>query len=183
MSAAEKRKLIAIMLFTVLLAGGAFCLRETRLTQSRVLSTPPETVSIARQRQEITVEVSGAVILPGIYRLPPGSRVQDAVEQAGGLLPEADRKRINLDRLCTDGTRINIHYLKTGRRPPSKGPISINSAGAAELTELPGIGPELAKRIVAYREKHGPFKTISQLKDVSGIGEGRFAQIKDLVKL
>jgi len=192
MGAVEKRKLIAIMALTALLTGLSFFWREKRLADSRVLLPEPDTVSAAVQRQEITVDVGGAVSAPGLYRLPPGSRVQDAVKQAGGLLPEADRERANFARLCTDGARVHIPYKKAppankkaSRRanPADRAPLAINSASEADLVRLPGIGPGLAKRIVAYREKHGPFRTIGQLKDVGGIGEAKFAQIKALIRL
>jgi competence protein ComEA len=151
---------------------------------------------------EVTVHVAGAVTRPGVVTLPGGSRVADAIEQAGGLDPDADTARINLARPLTDGEQIVV--LREGEEAPPPPPgepaagvqpsgdgpaeagaagglVDVNTASLAELETLPGIGPALAQRIVTHREQQGPFREPGDLRDVSGIGEKRFQDLADLV--
>lgn len=136
------------------------------------------------------VYISGAVAHPDVYTLPPGAIVRDAVDAAGGLTAEADRDRINLAQRLSDGEHVHIPRIgeaptpipqaNEGTSAPS-GPININTATQAELETLPGIGPALAQRIIDYREEHGPFTSIEQIQNVSGIGPAKFEAIKDLI--
>lgn len=136
------------------------------------------------------VYISGAVVRPDVYTLPPGAIVRDAVEAAGGLTADADRDRINLAQHLSDGEHVHIPrvgeaptpapQVSAGTPTPS-GPIDINTATQAELETLPGIGPALAQRIIEYREEHGPFTSIEQIQNVSGIGPAKFEAIKDLI--
>jgi competence protein ComEA len=151
---------------------------------------------------EVTVHVAGAVARPGVVTLLGGSRVADAIEQVGGLEPDADTARLNLARPLTDGEQIVV--LREGEEapppPPGEptggapasgegavgagaggGPVDLNTASLAELETLPGIGPALAQRIVTHREQQGPFREPGELRDVSGIGEKRFQDLADLV--
>ena len=166
-------------------------------------SRPPRGEAItllpAPTAEPLTVHITGAVALPGVYPLPVGSRVKDAVEAAGGLLPEAQAASINLAAPLQDGTRIYIPSIIPGEEQTQDGtgagnpdqpngnlpgkPININTASQAELDSLPGIGPTLAGRIIAYRQEHGLFKTIEDIQDVSGIGPGIFGKIKDLISV
>ncbi|MCG0275551.1 MAG: helix-hairpin-helix domain-containing protein [Thermosediminibacteraceae bacterium] len=133
---------------------------------------------------KIVVHVAGAVKNPGVYELDEGCRVIDAIEAAGGQLPEADIAGINLAKKLHDEEKLYVPKL--GESPANSSPdgrININSAGLEELDKLPGIGPSLAQRIIDYRNQHGPFKSIEELKNVSGIGEKRFEEIKNLVKV
>jgi len=121
----------------------------------------------------IKVKISGAVKEPDWYNLPEESLVIEAVRKAGGVLPQADLKRLNLSSSLKDGEEIRV--------PGDK--ININSASVDELTYLPGIGPVLAQRIIEYREKNGDFKDPSELMNVPGIGEKKLAQIKGKITL
>ncbi|KXG74621.1 ComE operon protein 1 [Fervidicola ferrireducens] len=141
---------------------------------------------------KIVIHIAGAVKNPGVYELEEGSRVIDAVKAAGGYIPEADIAGINLAKKLQDEDKIYIPQVGespasgdavNGGISPSDGKININSAGLDELDKLPGIGPALAQRIIDYRNQHGPFKSIEELKNVSGIGEKRFEEIKNLVKV
>jgi competence protein ComEA len=195
MEKAEKYKLAAVMVLVVIFTGIGVWRQERRLSEDRKMTETPLTVYEALDKQQITVDISGAVASPGLYALPPGSRAADAITKAGGLLPEADRDKVNLARRCSDGMKIQVPYQKTApspkpRRfratplPPGFGAtVSINSADVAELARLPGIGPELARRIVDYRARYGPFRTVGQLKDVAGIGEAKFSLLKDRIKI
>jgi competence protein ComEA len=145
---------------------------------------------------EVVVHVVGAVAAPGVQRLPVGARVVDAVEAAGGASPDADLGRINLAAVLVDGQQVYV--LRPGEIAPPPpagggGPIAgsagsaevaglvdINSASAAELEELPGVGPVTAEAIVSHREQNGPFASVDDLIDVRGIGEAKLEQLRDL---
>lgn len=157
-----------------------------------VLTPTPEpspTPSPTATPTPLVVYVSGAVAHPGVYTLPAGARVADALAAAGGATAEADLVHLNLARRVRDEEQV--HVPRKGEPtlptevPPSgnasPGKVNINTAGVAELDALPGIGPGYAQRIVAYREQHGPFRTIEELQKVPGIGPATFARIRDLI--
>jgi competence protein ComEA len=138
---------------------------------------------------ELVVAVSGEVREPGLVHLPPGARVADAIEAAGGLLPGADIDHLNLARKVTDGELIAVGIPPPPGEPAgaagdgtgSGGLVNINTATLAELETLPGIGPALGQRIIDYRTEHGPFTSVGELRQVSGIGDARFAELESLV--
>ena len=131
----------------------------------------------------VTVHVAGWVANPGLVSLPEGSRAADALAAAGGVVPGGDASGLNLAEPLVDGVRI--HVPGPGSEPAlteeSDAPVPVNRATSAELAELPGIGPVLAGRIVAHRDRNGPFRTVEDLLDVSGIGERTLADLRDLV--
>ena len=177
-----------------LLGGGLlFLLASLPQGESIQLISPPSPAPFL-------VQVSGAVPVPGVYPMPPGSRVQDALQAAGGLLPNADPAALNLAELVQDGQKIWAPWQSSGERinpelegasaeakpddpikPGSAQRININTANQVELERLPGIGPVLAQRILTYRAEHGLFTSIQQLDEVPGIGPATFSQIKNLV--
>ena len=135
----------------------------------------------------LQVYVSGAVNAPDVVSLPPGSLVRDALAAAGGANDQADLDAINLAAPLND----NAHVIVPTRGPPTApegpdatprpagtGKVNINTATAAQLESLPRIGPAKAQEIVAYREAHGPFQSIEEIQDVSGIGPGIFSSIE-----
>jgi competence protein ComEA len=144
-------------------------------------STAPAAPSVgvaAETSTTVVVSVVGLVARPGLVTLPSGSRVADAVTAAGGLLPEADPASVNLAAVVSDGQQIAVGIpgapggpspAPAGSGNPA-GPVNLNSATAAELDALPGIGPVLAQRIVEHREQNGPFRSVDELDDVPGIG-------------
>ncbi|OFW59899.1 MAG: hypothetical protein A2W01_12050 [Candidatus Solincola sediminis] len=144
---------------------------------------------VCEEPRQLTVHVAGAVSHPGVVCIKEGERVIDAIEAAGGPLPEADLNALNLAQPAQDGQRISVPRQgeaaaegggdgeKQGRR------VNINLAGQAELEALPGIGPALAERIIAYREKKGGFKNVDELKQVSGIGEKKFEELRDYIEV
>jgi competence protein ComEA len=136
--------------------------------------------------QFLYVHVVGEVQSPGMYQLPIGARLVDAVFAAGGLTEEADNASVNLARELTDGEQIIVFSISQEGQSPgtnSSGLISLNRAGDKELEELPGIGPALAGRIIAWREANGGFKSVQDLLEVSGIGESLLSGVIDLVTL
>lgn len=153
---------------------------------------------------QIVVDVDGAVTHPGLYKLPPGSRVQAALAAAGGLSPQADAHRINRAAKLHDGQKLYV--LSQGESAPpqaasggqscegqsctsadgadagsdteGQGLVNINTANATQLTQLPGIGPAIAQKIIDYRTANGPFTSVDDLTKVPGIGAAKLAQIK-----
>ena len=147
----------------------------------------------------IVVDVVGAVARPGLHELPAASRVADAVTAAGGLTPEADRMRLNLAETLSDGARLWVPEVGEAMAPEvvpatagtgdgvrgagggrSGAPLNVNTADTVALEELPGIGPVLAAAIVEHRQRTGPFATIDELVEVSGIGPSKLEQIRPL---
>lgn len=131
----------------------------------------------------VIVDVQGAVRHPGVLRLVAGARVIDAVHAAGGLLPGRDAV-VNLARPVVDGEQLRIGEAAAGGGAMSaSGKVDINRADAAALDALPGIGAVLAGRIVDFRAKHGPFRSLRELLQVPGIGDAKYADIADAITL
>jgi len=181
---------LAVALIVVLASAGVVGLLlarrpETAPIEIRPPATPLPTATPAPWR----VYVTGAVRQPGVVEVPAGARVEDVVRAAGGCLAEADLERINLAAPLFDGQHLRVPAVGeslavTDEGDPSPGmarPININSATLEELDTLPGIGEVTAAKIVDYRRQHGPFRTIEQIMDVSGIGEAKFEAIRALI--
>jgi competence protein ComEA len=143
---------------------------------------------------EVVVAVAGRVRRPGLVRLPAGARVADALEAAGGVLPGTDPALLNLARRVADGELIVVGVTPppgapTGPVASGSGPtgsvpgekINLNTATASQLESLPGVGPVLAQHIINHRERHGGFRSVSELREVDGIGDARYEQLKELV--
>ncbi|WP_354640325.1 ComEA family DNA-binding protein [Kitasatospora camelliae] len=143
--------------------------------------------------ETVVVDVDGKVQQPGLHILPGGSRVADALRAAGGPLPGTDTSGLNLARVLTDGEQILVGVPAAADAPvgpgtggpgsPAGGPISLNHATAEQLDTLPGVGPTLAQRIIDYRRRNGLFRTLDQLRQVAGIGDRKFQEIKSLLTL
>lgn len=190
------------------LLGGYGILNQNQ--SAPVLRLSGEGVPTART---IMVDLRGAVARPAVYKLPEGSRLQDLLKAAGGCTREADQSQLNLADPLVDGCRVTIPDLtgsnsepiiqmphlaqktvsrsKTSgvrresgpKQAPAPGSININMASAAELEELPGIGPAMAQRIITARGQLGGFRTIEQLLDVKGIGEKTLAKLRPYIRL
>ena len=133
---------------------------------------------------EIFVHVAGEVKKPGLYALSVGSRVEDAIELAGGMTKSAFEQSVNLARMVSDGEQIVVldkSRVSTGAANAEF--ISLHSATMEQLESLPGVGPAMAARIIEYRESIGSFSDLTQLKDVSGIGDKLYAKISQALTL
>lgn len=142
----------------------------------------------------IKVYVAGEVNSPGVIELEEGSRIEDAIQGAGGVKAEANLKNINLAYEVSDGEKIYIPNLSeesedenvlepntSNSSTNAKGKVNINKATATELTSVPGIGASTAQKIITYREENGKFQTIEDVKKVSGIGDSKFESMKDFI--
>lgn len=158
-------------------------------TAPGVPATPPVTV---------TVHVAGQVASPGVYAVPAGGRVADAVIAAGGAASEADVEQLNLAARLSDGERIYVPKkgeaaplvaaapapagaTKAGGAPA--GPVDLNTATAEQLEALPGVGPATSKAILTYRANHGRFRSVTELLEVPGIGPAKLEALRPLVKV
>jgi competence protein ComEA len=173
----------AFIVVGILLGAGILLLVTRPPTGNPITLLPAPTAA------PITVYVSGNVNQEGLYSLPVGSRVNDAIQAAGGFLNEANTGLINLAKILEDGEQINVPGLITPDIPvnptrmltPAMGLVNINTASLEQLDTLPNIGPVTAQDIIDYRNKNGLFASIEALMDVPGIGEGKFEAIKDLI--
>ncbi|WP_422734797.1 helix-hairpin-helix domain-containing protein [Micromonospora sp. WMMD558] len=140
---------------------------------------------------ELVVAVAGKVRRPGLVRVPAGARVADAVQAAGGALPGVDVALLNPARKVADGELILVGVAAppgvapagpaAGAVPGAGGKVNLNTATLAQLDALPGVGPVLAQRILSHRDQQGGFRSVSDLRQVDGIGDARYEQLKDLV--
>lgn len=165
----------------LLVAGvvGAFLLWPSAPASVAISVNPPRSMSSAT----LTVHVSGMVGRPGLVSLPPGARIADAIAAAGGALPGADLRALNLAATVADGQQLVVPDQSPGDAwlAPADGRVRVNTADRSALESLPGVGPVLAGRIVEYRERNGPFAVVEDLLDVPGIGEAKLAGMRDSV--
>jgi competence protein ComEA len=149
------------------------------------VTIPPSTTTTPT---EVVVHVAGSVLRPGLYHLPPGDRVADLLEAAGGPLDEADLDRLNLAEPLLDGVRIWVPSVEEPQDPlptpgAGNGPVDLNRATAAQLESLTGVGPSLAAAIFDHRGRFGPFASVDDLLAVSGIGPAKLAGLRDQVRV
>lgn len=186
---------VALAVALTFLGAGFLFFITTQPKGEPVKLAPPPTPA------PLLIHVTGAVANPGVYALPDGARVQDALTAAGGLSPEADVGLINLAAFLEDGQQVWAPWKHVGSDPGQRGesipnqteeepsestpppvkPLNINIASQSELESLPGIGSVIARRIIEYRLEFGPFEKIEEIQAVEGIGEAKFDQIKDSI--
>ena len=171
--------------------------------------TNNETQEESKEEEKIVVHITGAVNKEGIVELQEGARIADAIEKAGGAKENADIKNINLATVLEDGMKVHIPTVEetranneniessekfvnsqvttatqipdTSSNTKKQGKININTATQGELDTLPGIGPSIATKIIEYRKENGKFKSIEEIKEVSGIGDAKYEKIKELI--
>ncbi len=177
LTTSQRVVVVGLALVVLYLLGTSFSSNNqaNRLDLSYVGSIASESPQV---RGEIYVHVAGQVKNPGLYSLPVGSRVEDAIELAGGMTKSAFEQSVNLARMISDGEQIVIlDRSQVSSAGSSSEFISLNNATLEQLESLPGVGPSLANRIIDHRKAIGSFSDILQLRDVSGIGEKLFAKI------
>lgn len=130
----------------------------------------------------VCVHVCGAVSIPGVYELPEGSRIYEALDLAGGFDEQADRDAVNLVEILADGQQVRIPFIGEDETEDGKELIDINRADVSLLCEIPGIGESRAQAILDYREEHGNFQSVEELMQVPGIKEGIYARISPYVE-
>jgi competence protein ComEA len=183
----QKRALV--ILFSLCLGLGGFFFLNSRPTAApevvQDLVIPlQETVTA-----EVIVNVAGKVANPGVYKLPLGSRVVDAINLAGNQLKGVDISDINLARVLVDGEQIlvgtppSVAGKKAAAKISASNPLDLNRATIAQLDTLPGIGPVTAQRILDYRSKVGRINSVDELKKISGLGGAKFEEIKNLLRV
>ena len=174
-------KVLAAAAAIVVLGAGAWAW-FSRPQPIRIAPAPiAATADAPDERGMLVVAVTGKVKHPGLVRLRPDSRVADAIEAAGGVLPGTDLSTVNIARKVVDGELITIGAPAAQAPGQADGKLNLNTATAEQLDKLPGVGPVLADRIVAYRESKGGFRSVSELRQVEGIGDAKYADLKDLV--
>jgi competence protein ComEA len=182
-----------VIIFALTIGLGGFYFFNSRpsaqpvLMQEVLADTSQE--SLASNSAQLIINVAGKVSNPGVYQLPQGSRVVDAIEAAGMQLKGVDISDINLARVLVDGEQILVGGLKlsSGKVATKKitvdSPLDINRATLTQLDTLPGIGPVTAQRIIAYRSKVGRINSLDELKKISGLGGMKFEEIKPLLRI
>ena len=205
----KEYKIIVICAGLGLALGGFFLLKPTSQTPVKETNLQAEVAAVSKdsssgkeikkeEKEEspeqdlITVDVKGAVKSPGIYDLPVGSRVNDAVQKAGGLIEQADSKSLNLAQKVSDEALVYVPTKgeesaseKTGSGAPSstskEKKVNLNKASLEELKQVKGLGGKRAQDIIDHRESNGKFKSVDELKKVSGIGTKTIEKLKDYV--
>ena len=205
----KEYKIIVICAGLGLALGGFFLLKPSSQTSVKETNLPAEVAAVSKEtstekevRKEekeessgqelITVDVKGAVKSPGIYDLPVGSRVHDAVQKAGGLTEEADSKSLNLAQKVSDEALVYVptkgeeaasQQATSGTTPSSskEKKVNLNKASLEELKQVKGLGGKRAQDIIDHREANGKFKSVDELKKVSGIGAKTIDKLKDYV--
>ena len=186
----------------------AFSTDEEIFIENNVEEEIEETEEVNQTSNKIIIHISGAVNKEGIVELEENSRIADAVEKAGGLKENADINKINLAFKLEDGMKVYIPSIEERKNEininnqideeqtskyitstselnedtnQNTGKVNINTANQTELETLPGIGPTTALKIINYRKEKGKFKSIEDIKEVSGIGDTKYEKIKDLI--
>ncbi len=179
---------LAVLAAVGLVGGYGVAMRARPKPTNVSLSAPEEKGS--KNKRSIYVHVGGAVRRAGLYELPDGSRVDDAVRAAGGVLEDADTDALNLAAKLKDGEKVLVPTRGQAMGQGASGGaaqgmqgglVNLNTATVADLETLPGIGPALAQRILDHREKNGGFRTVEDLLEVPGIGPKKFEEIRDHV--
>lgn len=187
----EKQIAGAVLAAVGIIAILSFFRRDKPEFEIESSSSTQKQQEIQKQEKNIVVHVAGRVQNPGVYTLPSGARVYEAISKAGGTLPEANADALNLARTLSDGEKVlvpaqgeNTGTLNNStNRSTSNRAVPINRANEAELMTLPGIGPATARKIIAFRDANGPFTKAEDLLQVPGIGPKKLATIRAYISI
>jgi competence protein ComEA len=182
---------VVVVIAALAITVGIGILRGALAPVDEVVVDPTPATTGTRSTGDLYVHVSGAVREPGLYVLPAGSRVVDAIAASGGFADDADRDAVNLARTLDDGEQLPVPRegevagpaAAEGTSASSDGRVDLNTADATLLESLPRIGPALAERIIAWRDDNGGFTSIEDLLAVPGIGDKMLESLRDLVKV
>ena len=182
----KNQKIIILTIMAVVLIMSLFLKQSVLNKSDMMVESQIESTLDSEEMDYIIVDVEGAVLKPGIVKLPEGSRVYEALAEAGGILDHADTKYVNQARILEDGEVIFLPDIlqeaeENKNNAMGNDLININTADAEELMKLPGIGQAYAQSIIEYRESNGYFNQIEDLLNVSGIGLAKFENMKDLI--
>ena len=183
----QKKGVLILFALTIGLAGFYFLNSRPQVESVAIQEVTPMVAPVAPA--DLIINVAGKVRTPGVYQLPPGSRVIDAIKAAGDQLKGVDISDINLARTLVDGEQILVGSVKYSsgkvivKKISPDNPLDINRATLAQLDTLPGIGPVTAGRIIDYRIKVGRINNLDELKKISGLGGSKFEEIKALLRV
>lgn len=186
LSANQKRALIFVGVAAVAFAALMLFSAQARPNTDVIDATAPSPVEALSPVSILVVDVQGEVVTPGVYELPLGARVGDAIKAAGGVRKGSSTSSVNLARFLEDGEQVFVaseNASGSGEVTPSRvaGKLNLNRATESEFDGLPGVGPVLAKRIVDYRSANGNFTSVGELQKVSGIGPAKFNELQNFV--
>jgi competence protein ComEA len=183
----QKKGVLILFALTIGLAGFYFLNSRPQVESVAIQEVAPMVAPVAPA--DLIINVAGKVRNPGVYQLPPGSRVIDAIKAAGDQLKGVDISDVNLARTLVDGEQILVGSVKYSsgkviiKKISPDNPLDINRATLAQLDTLPGIGPVTAGRIIDYRIKVGRINNLDELKKISGLGGSKFEEIKALLRV
>ena len=178
--------LCALALIAVAMIGARYLKEEGRSGAAAAKSAAPMRIR-SQGAGDAVVHVTGAVRRPGVYRLPSSARLDLAVRRAGGPRRGADLQGVNLAAKVADGQQVVVPHkggattMTGSAAAPTSGPVSLNTATPEQLDALEGVGPATAEKILEYRKQHGGFRSVDDLKQITGIGPKKFAALKDKV--
>lgn len=203
----QRKIIIIIAILVIILIGWKYYdsknYEEVNSQEILNSNTKKENKSSDEEEDMMAVHITGEVKKSGVVKIKEGSRIEDIIEAAGGLTENADITNVNLAFVVEDGMKIRIPSVNEEKTDEnfitedsgkgviisddinsiSNSIININTASESELEQLPGIGPSISSRIVEYRNKNGKFKSIEDIKNVTGVGDSKFEKIKDLIKI
>ena len=176
---------IVLLIFAMMLSLTACKAKGNETFDLESIDTQEEAKSSKETNADIYVYVCGAVVQEGVYKLPAGSRIYEAVEMAGGFREDAAKSEVNQAEVLVDEARVYVPtFAETfAGEAENDGKINLNKATKEELMTLPGVGASRAESIIQYRNENGGFKSIDEIMLISGIKEGLFEKIKDLIKV
>ena len=193
------KKIIIVIILVAVLMIGYFIYSSAKNEDNFIIKddfeevTENSTKEVKQEEKTIIVHIDGCVVNPGIVKIEEGARIFEAVEKAGGLTSEADTSKINLALIVEDGIKIHIPSYTENKGDENmenniennntNEKININTASQQELDTLPGIGDSTAQKIINYRKENGKFNNIEDIKNVKGIGQSKYDEIKDLITL
>lgn len=187
----RRQALVVLGVLAVLLVvGGRLLLRSGSAEQAAPAAAPAETAPAPEPEPRVVVDVVGAVLRPGLYRLPQSARIADALARAGGPTRKADIEQVNLAAPLVDGEQVvvprkiaGVPAAATGGESGAApaGPVHLSTATLEQLDALPGVGPVTAQKILDFRAQHGAFRSVEELDAIPGIGPARIDQLRGLV--